>query len=477
MAVTERANSTPIRGLAACRWYTQFLYDPIACIRDSYRRHGLLASVGNITPLVHPERIYALAMGVDFNRQVLGDPTIFRPSGPPRRWGSGRDDSALHRLSYGLTRMTGSTHQRQRRLIAPPLQRKAVEGYYRTIAATTEELLDEWAPQPALDMWPQMRALSLRISSRTLFSLDDSESAYALGHMIQEWLTRTYSMGVWMWPFNTPGTPYRRLHEHAERLEETILRMIENKRAASERGQDMFSLLTHKRDEREQEMTDAELVGQACIMFSASYETMSSALTWTLFLLAQHPGVMADLQDELLGTLHGGPPTSEQLDKLPLLEAVINESMRLLPPVPLTVKRTTCEVELDNLRLQRGDRVILGHYMTHRLPDLYENPDQFQPQRWFHMTPNSYAYVAFSAGPRTCVGEQYAMVVMKLALAMILQRFRVMVIPNSRIDRLVHVTMQPKFGMPMILHPQDRQFRAVPVTGNIHDMVRLPAIS
>ena len=93
------------------------------------------------------------------------------------------------------------------------------------------------------------------------------------------------------------------------------------------------------------------------------------------------------------------------------------------------------------------------------------------------MTPNSYAYVAFSGGPRTCVGEHYAMVVMKLTLAMILQRFRLTVVPNSRIDRLVHVTMQPKFGLPMTLHPPDRQFLAVPVTGNIHDMVQLPPIS
>lgn len=465
--------STPIRGLNACRWYAKFIHDPVACIRDSYHAHGLLAAVGNILPSSKPERLYALAIGPDFNRQVLGDPNLFHPSGPPRRWGSGHDDSALNRLSYGLTRMTGAKHQQQRRLILPPLQRNAVKHYSGTIVATTDRFLEAWGRAHTLDLLPQIRALSLHISSRTLFDLEEPESANALGHMIQEWITRNHSMGVWICPFDLPGTPFRRLREHAERLEQSILRMVERKRSAPAGSHDVFSLLVHARDDDHSQMTDAELIGQATILLSASYETMSSALTWTLFLLAQHPGVMADLLDELDGTLHGESPTSEQLDQLRLLDAVIHESMRILPPVPSTLRKATCEVELGGLQLKRGDRVILGHYMTHHLPDLYVNPEEFQPRRWFEMTPGQYDYVPFSAGPRPCVGAGFAMTVIKTVLAMALQRFRFSVVPNSRIDRLVQVTMRPKFGMPMVLQRQDRQFQAARVTGNIHEMVRL----
>lgn len=470
-------SSTPIRGLNACRWYAKFFYDPIACIRDSYRTHGLLAAVGNIVPFSKSERLYALAIGPEFNRQILGNPALFCPSGPPRRWGSGRDDSALHRLSYGLTRMTGPKHQQQRRLVMPPFQKKAMDRYCHTIASAMDQLLDDWDTKHTIDMWPRIQALSMNISSRTLFDLENPKAAYALGQMIQDWLTLNYSTGVLVFPVDAPYTPYRRLLKYAERIEREILRMIEKKRTGAAGGHDVLSLLARSRDESNDQMTEAELVGQTTILFGASYETVSSALTWTVFLLAQHPGVMADLVDELHGMLHGGPPTSEQLDKLPLLEAAIKESMRILPPIPFTARKATGPVELGGLQFKRGDRVILGHYMTHHLPVPYANPEEFQPQRWCEIDPDSYAYVPFSAGPRMCIGYNFAMTALKISLSMILQRFRLTVMPGARIDRNVQVSMRPKHGMPMTLHRQDRQFRAVPVTGNIHDMVLLPSIS
>jgi len=466
-------NLKPIRGLPACRWSLKLLHDPIACMRDAFQREGPLAAVG--LPFKRPQRLYVLAIGPEFNRPILGDPTLFRPSGPPLRWRPIREDSALHRLSFGLTRMHGPKHQQQRRLAMPPFQRKGVEGYTPTITTVTEQLLEGWAGKQSIDICPEMRALLFRISSRTLFDLENHEAAYALGHMMQEWINLSYSAGVWMVPFDFPGAPRRRLVEHAERLESGILRMIEEKRTVAAGCDDVLSLLIRSRDEGNLQMTEAELVGHSTIFFSASFLTTSNAMTWTLFLLAQHPGIMADLLDELDGTLHGAPPTTEQLEQLPLLEAVINESLRILPPVPLTVRKVNRSVELGGLQLQRHDRVLLGHYMTHRLPELYPDPEEFRPRRWFEIDPGPYEYVPFSAGPRMCIGYTFAMSVLKISLAMILQRFRLTVMPGARIDRYVDFSLSPKYGLPMSLHRQDRQFRASPVRGDIHEMVKLPS--
>jgi cytochrome P450 len=354
----------------------------------------------------------------------------------------------------------------------PAFHKGAVGSYCDAIVTTTDRYLEGWSFGQNVDMWREIRKLVLRIANKTLFDQKDPEAASALGTMIQEWFTLNFSLLTWLIPVKLPGLPYCRLHNHADRLERELLRVISEKRADTTCGSDVLSLLTRAQRDGSS-MSDAELVSLATILFAASYETTVNALTWTLFLLAQHPSIMADLLDELDGTLKGGPPTSDQLDHLPLLEAVIKESMRILPPVPFIARVAIGPVELGGLSLRRGDWVACSIYMTHRLPDLYLEPEQFRPGRWFEINPTPYEYLPFGAGPYNCVGYNFAMSVIKIALTMILQRFRLAVVPGARIDRLVQVTMRPKYGMPMTVHQQDRRFHAVPVTGNIHEMVRL----
>jgi cytochrome P450 len=221
-------------------------------------------------------------------------------------------------------------------------------------------------------------------------------------------------------------------------------------------------------------MTDTELVGQTAILFMASFETTASALTWTLFLLAQHPAVMRDLMDELSGVLGGNPPVAEQLARLPFLNNVIKESMRVLPPVPYTVRATTKYLNMGPHRVPTGARILCSHYLTHHLPDLYPEPERFRPERWNEIDPNQYEYMPFSAGPRVCIGAMFATQLLKISLATMLQRFRFTVVPETRIDRIVRITMQPRQGLPMMISKNDRKFAASPVLGQIREMVTLP---
>ena len=236
---------------------------------------------------------------------------------------------------------------------------------------------------------------------------------------------------------------------------------------------DILSLLIQARDDQNRGMTDKELIGQAAILFGASFETSASVLTWTLFLLAQHPAVMHELMDELDNVLAGAPPTREQLPQLTFLENVINESMRILPPVPFTIRATQRDLAMGPVEVPKNTRVLCSHYLTHHMPELYPEPERFRPERWQSIEPNQYEYMPFSAGPRVCIGASFAFQVLKVSLAMMLQRFRFSMVPGTRIDRVIRITMAPREGLPMMVYPNDRKFAASEVRGQIHEMVQL----
>jgi cytochrome P450 len=121
-----------------------------------------------------------------------------------------------------------------------------------------------------------------------------------------------------------------------------------------------------------------------------------------------------------------------------------------------------------------GARIVCSHYLTHHLPELYPEPERFRPERWREIDPNQYEYMPFSAGPRMCIGAAFATQLLKISLAMILQRFRLAIIPETRIDRIVRITMQPRQGLPMMIFKNDRKFAAASVQGQIREMVTLP---
>ena len=460
-----------MRGAAAVWWYVHFFRDPVGCLRRAHREHGPLFALGRAASWVRGERLHLLAIGPEFNRLVIGDPALFRSTGQGIR---GPADSAQRRLRNGLTRMQHDQHLQQRQLVLPALQRRVVNAAYPAMAALVDELLDEWRGREALDAWLEMRKLTLRISSRVLLGRVDAARSDSLGAMIGDFLERSFSPGVWALQRDWPGTPYRALLRHAERLEGEIRALIAEKRASGE-ADDLMSILVAAHEEGHEWMREDDLIGQATILFGASYETTANALTWALFLLAQHPAVSDDVADELAGALDGRVPGLDDLARLPLLEAVIKESLRLFPPVPYTLRTARAATALGPYALERGDRVVVSHYMTHHLPELYAAPERFDPARWETIRPDAYEYLPFSAGPRSCVGYRFATTVMKLVLARTLQRYRLSVPSGTRIDRAVQVTLGPRRGLPMRVHAPDERPPVAFVRGDVREMVELPA--
>lgn len=462
--------ATRVTGLAAGSEYLRFFFNPVGTICRLYHRYGPLIALGKVG-FEQPRDLLLFAIGPEFNRLLFSDPALFRPTGLIL---PGPRNSAQRRVRFGLTRMIGDQHRQQRQLVAPPFHRAAVQGYHDTMVEVVTTELKEWKIGTGINIHEKVRALTLRLASAVLFSRHSAE-AYPIGRMLQDWVKRCFSMGVWGCPLPVPGAPYYGMLRKADRIEKALRAMIARRRAQTGAPGDVLSLLMRARDVEGRAMSDTELVGQISILFIASFETTTSALTWSLLLLAQHPEVMHQLMDEIDSVLGDAPPRSDQLPQLPFLHWVIKESLRILPPVPYTVRVAQQCLKVGPFEVPPQTRVIASHYLTHHLPDLYPQPERFRPERWREINPTQYEYLPFNAGPRICIGGAFATQVLKISLAMIVQRFRFTVVPQIRIDRIVAISMNPRHGLPMIIAKQDRNYSVSEVHGQIREMVDFPA--
>ncbi|MCB0038020.1 MAG: cytochrome P450, partial [Anaerolineales bacterium] len=276
---------------------------------------------------------------------------------------------------------------------------------------------------------------------------------------MQTWLKLLANPLTLLFPYDWPLTPYRRFVDLSLWLDEQIRVVIARKRQqGAEDSGDVLSMLLHAADDAGDRLSEDELIGHANVLFVAGHETSSNALTWTLFLLAQHPEVMTAVYEELTDTLHGEAPTIVQLEELNLLDRVIKESMRILPPVPASGRLVVQDTELGGYPIERGHEVLFSHYHTHHDPQIYEVPERFDPDRWLTITPTAHEYMPFSAGRRMCIGSAFAQMEIKIVLAMVLQRYRLQLQPQLKVDPLAGITMGPQNGLPMIVRPQDQRF-------------------
>ena len=212
--------------------------------------------------------------------------------------------------------------------------------------------------------------------------------------------------------------------------------------------------------------------------------TTAHALTWTLFLLAEHPSVMRQLWDEL--HVDGSAPLAWEEEErssdegeragesTSFLERVIKESMRILPASAYSQRINNEAVDLGPLHLPRGTGIVFTPLVTHRLPELYPEPKRFLPERWISLRPSPYAYHPFGAGARLCIGGPLALDVLRITLRKVLLRYRLRVVPGAEISAHVESTMlMPTHGVPMQICPADGAFESSPVDGNIHELVDL----
>jgi cytochrome P450 len=439
------------------------LRDPVAFLLPYYRAFGTRVAY------LKGRNDYVVAFGPEHNKELLSKPDLYLSPGfvfP------GPKNSPQRRLSTGLVSMNGPTHKAQRRVLLPPFQKGAFDAYDGTMAAVADGVLDRWPTGCVRDVAHDALELIYHVNGRVLYGLD-ADVVRDLDEAVEPWLDlNSYLMVASAQPTEGSAAAYQELLSRAVDLERRFRALIAE-RCALGAGEDFLALLVRASGGARAPLSDAEMLGHLAQFFSVSFHSTRDVLIWALFLLAQHPAVAADLLDELHGELHGGAPTAAQLDRLPLLDGVVKEAMRLFPPLVYYSRSNRGQVEFGGVPLRPGTTVVFSHYVTHRMPELYPSPNRFWPERWRSAAAAPYAFLPFGSGPRMCLGAAYAVLAVKLTLAMIWQRFRLTVVPGARVDRRVMITLFPRGGVLMWVARQDRQFAASAVSGDVCEMVEL----
>ncbi len=442
-----------------------FVVDPIACMRRLFRQHGDLAV------LRQAEQQLVFIFSPELNHHVLSDTRTFHSRFFTLR---GPKDSAQRRLTSGLLSMNGDEHKQQRRLVSSPFEKRSLVLYRDSIETFTDRMLSDWQPGWVVDMSAEMTVLMRKVTSAILFGMDQLQFALEIGEMLDPWVEMNHQLGLAAFlPTDEFMPNYERLLQQAERLESRIFDLIRWRRSCATPGNDLLSQLIRVHD-LIQGITEEQLVGHVALLFAAAHMTSAHSLAWTLFLLAQHPQVMSDLNRELGAGLYDEPIDTFDAAKGSLLDRVLRESMRVLPASAYSQRVNSVPVELGSLQLPRGTPIIFSQFITHHRPDLFPRPDHFDPDRWLTITPSPYAYLPFGAGPRLCLGSPLALFTIKTILPRILKRFRLAVVAGSEITgQVVSTMLNPISGIPMQVAAPDGRFAASPVRGNIHSLVDL----
>lgn len=359
-------------------------------------------------------------------------------------------------LGNGLLTSEGSFHLRQRRLIQPAFHRQRIVGYGQAMVDYAERHQQRWRSGEVLDVHQEMMRLTLAIVGKTLFDTDVEQDSTEIGRALHTFM-HLFKFAVL--PFSEyleklPIPPVLRMRKARATLDKIIYRFIEERRTSQEDRGDLLSMLLAAEDTETGGATDRmdnDQVRDECVtLILAGHETTANALTWTFFLLAQHPEIAERLKSELDQVLGTRPPAPEDYPNLKFTEMVFSEAMRLYPPV-WGVARTVVEpYEAFGTVFPKNAILLTSQWITHRDPRWHPNPLRFDPERWTPQARASrpkFSYFPFGAGPRQCIGESFAWMEGVLLLASIARRWKFSVVTETRVELLPLITLRPKHGM------------------------------
>lgn len=371
-------------------------------------------------------------------------------------------------MGRGLLTSVGETHRRQRRLLQPVFRHARMNGYGKIAVESTVRLTEGWRAGEVRDMHHEMMKLTLDVVTRSMFgsSVSDEEA-----HRIQRTVARMQDIAIQISKFGMVVSPclllplHRLLKRGRDVIDAAVMPIIAERRAsgqaaADDRG-DLLSTLLMAQDEVDgMGMTDEQVRDESVTMFVAGHETVSDGLTWTWYLLSQHPEVAERLGAELDEVLGDRLPAVEDLPRLRYTEMVVRESMRLCPPAWTLNKRVPLrDVELGGYRIRRGSNVYVMPWVMHHHPRYFPNPFHFDPERFAPEHASRiprYAFMPFGGGERRCIGEHFALMEARLILATLARRYRFTLDPAQRIGFKTLITLAPKYGLRVKVHDRAR---------------------
>ena len=362
-------------------------------------------------------------------------------------------------LGEGLLTSEDQFHLRQRRMIQPAFHRQRIADYARSMVEYGERM--SWMDGDVRNIDTEMMQLTLQVVGKTLFGVEIGSEADEVGQAMTELVSMFDFLLV---PFSEvleklPLPQTKRLQRAKESLNSIIYSIINERRRTGEDRGDLLSMLLLAQDEDNGEtMTDGQVRDEALTLFLAGHETTAVALTWTWYLLSQNPTAEAKLHEELDTVLRGRLPSFDDLAELRYTEAVIAESMRLLPPAWGIGRLARQEHEFNGYKVSPKALVLISPYVTQRDARFWNEPESFKPERWLSQTVKEanqrYIYFPFGGGIRRCVGESFAWTEAVLLLATIARKWKLSLDPGQKIGLKPVITLRTKYGMKM--HVQRR---------------------
>ena len=421
--------------------------DPISTFRDAARRFGDVAYFEIL------DRRGYLATNPDDIKHVLQDNARNYKKSPLY-------EKLKQVVGEGLVTSEGAFWLRQRRIVQPAFHRQRVANLVSVMAEAAGETADRWETTAVgrewVDVNREMMLLTRTIILRTMFGTElgpltrevDSVWSVVNQHIGEAF----FSLGLTeRWP-----TPHNLRYRRALAiLDRAVMAIIEQRRREARDAGDLLSMLLFARDEESGDiMTDRQLRDEVMTIFLAGHETTSLALTWVWYLLSQHPEAQQLLEAEVDAQLQGRAPGFEDVARLPYTRMVIEEAMRLYPPAWGFSRQALAPDTIGGYHLPKGWLVFTIPAVMHRHPAYWTDPDRFDPLRF---TPEQtaarpkFVYLPFGAGPRQCIGNQFALIEAQVIVATLAQRYRLNLLPGHPVEAWALVTLRPRYGMKMIV--------------------------
>ncbi len=446
----ERSATVPFpageTGLSLSRT-RRFANDPLPLLLESYERFGPVFTLR----LFHANTVFALGPEANHYITVSGASNFL--------WRTSFFRDLIGFAGDGLLTTDGSFHRASRRIMLPGFHHDRILATIQTMLEETEAALASLTPGSTLDLYAWTRRLALRIAMRALFGLDPdgpearSIDAAALFEQTLSFYSRAYTLRMLRGPF----TPWDRQQKATRALSRLIYSEISRRRATGERSEDILSLLIDASDEDGSALTDPQIRDEVMTLMFAGHDTTTSTVAFMFYELARHPNVVARLVAEQDEQLTGALPTPEQLmgEGLPYLEMVLDETLRLYPPAWIGPRRSVEPFELGGVSVPGNAFVNYCSWASHHLPDVYPDPDRFQPERFAPEAKAALpkgAYVPFGGGSRTCIGMRFGQLEIRTIATLILSRLSLSLPEPFELSIRQMPTISPKHGLPVTVH-------------------------
>jgi cytochrome P450 len=434
----QRTEGFPIVGVLPQLWQMK----PLSFLVNAAREHGDVARLK-----MGPGVVYLVSHPDDIKHILLDNNRNYRKG----------YEKVTPVLGHGLVTSEGDFWLRQRRLIQPAFHKQTIASMTELMTGLIQETLQAWETKAEqgepVDVANEMMKLMQHIIVRSMFGINVPVDPDRMGRAFDDAL-RFMNQFI-MVPLDIvrylPTLTNLRFRRAIKFLDSVVYQMIEERERGKQESDDLLSMLIHARDEESGEgMTRQQIRDEIMTIYLAGHETTANAMAWAWYLLSKHSHVRQQLEAEVDSVLGQRTPALDDLRHLRYTRMVVDETLRLRPPAWMFARRAIGDDTLRGYPIPAGALVMLSPYVTHHRPDLWENPEGFEPERFEpgkEKERAKFAYFPFGGGPRICIGNNFSLMESQLTLAMVTQRFRLDLLPGQRVEPRPIATLQPHPGV------------------------------